>query len=438
MKRYRIVLLALAVSFLTAASIRQASAQRIAGKPYQNNGTYRQAQAQVAPPAQGQFEELPPGSADTEGPFRDDVIENGLIGDGHYPGAFHGEGYGGEDCYDPSYGCGDGCSGDSCNSTSGCHNGRFFFTADYIYARAHYSEATAFVDADDQGTTTDSEYVPLTFGYESSYRIGGGYRLCECGDEIRFMYTRLSSDASDEAEPGDIVPYEAAPPPGGITEINGDVELKSYDLEFAKTIPLGGQTCCECGDACGGQCGDPCGQSCPAWDVTWSGGFRFAEADWDRSYVAFNDQDFAVTDARADLNFQGGGVRMGLEGRRYFFHDGWLSVYMKGDISLLLGDVEVESSRSTDDPNTMLSPDTLDTQSFETRQIVPVTEIEAGLSTQVTCNALFTAGYLFSAWHDLGFRDDPEIITLFQPPTHYDDANILGFDGFFARFEYAF
>ena len=41
------------------------------------------------------------------------------------------------------------------------------------------------------------------------------------------------------------------------------------------------------------------------------------------------------------MDFQGGGLRTGLEGRRYFFKDGWLSIYGKGDISLLLGDVNV-------------------------------------------------------------------------------------------------
>ena len=41
-----------------------------------------------------------------------------------------------------------------------------------------------------------------------------------------------------------------------------------------------------------------------------------------------------------------------------------------------------------------------------TRQIIPVTEIEAGLTAHITCNSSITTGYLFSAWHDLGFRDE--------------------------------
>ncbi len=136
------------------------------------------------------------------------------------------------------------------------------------------------------------------------------------------------------------------------------------------------------------------------------------------------------------MNFRGGGLRTGLEGRRYFFKDGWLSIYAKGDISLLLGDVNLSSIRSVDDSSTSTSPDVVNTQTFRTRQIVPVTELEAGLTAQVSCRTCLTAGYLFAAWHDLGIREEHQLNTL--QPISYDDANILGFDGFFARAEFDF
>jgi hypothetical protein len=315
----------------------------------------------------------------------------------------------------------------------GMGDGQLFFTADYLSVRASFSEATSYVRQDIANGS--DQFIPLEFGYESSYRVGGGWRSCCCGDQIRFMYTRMTSDASDTALPGDIVPYEAAPPPGGQTDINANVDARTFDLECAKTIPLGGQ-CCDCGDSCdpcGDGCGNTCGKCCPAWDITWSGGVRWAEVGWQRSYVALDSDEFPVTDARAGMDFRGGGLRTGLEGRRYFFRDGWFSIYAKGDLSLLLGDVNVSSIREVDDPSSGLSPDIVNTQTFRTRQIIPVTELEAGLTGQVSCHAAITAGYLFAAWHDLGFRDEHELNTLL--PTTYDDANILGFDGFFARIE---
>jgi hypothetical protein len=129
-------------------------------------------------------------------------------------------------------------------------------------------------------------------------------------------------------------------------------------------------------------------------------------------------------------------LRVGLEGRRYFFSNGCLSVYLKGDLSLLLGDVDLQAVRITDDPTTPGMIDTQNTQTFESRQIIPVTEIETGLTGHITCNTSVTTGYMFSAWHDLGFRDEHDFPTLME--TDYDDANILGFDGFFARLEVAY
>jgi hypothetical protein len=258
-------------------------------------------------------------------------------------------------------------------------------------------------------------------------------------------YTRLSSFADAVAPADALIPFEVSTPPGGVTSIHADVDVKAFDLEFAKTIPLGGKLGCECGDACGGSCGcgDGCASDCgcPAWDVTWSGGVRFADVDWSRSYTADDGTGFVPTQAISAMDFRGGGFKVGLEGRRYFCGNGCLSVYLKGDLSLLMGDVDIITTRRTDDPSTPTTTDTLLTQTISNRQIIPVTEIEAGLTGHITCNTSVTTGYMLSAWHDLGFRDEFRGFT--NPggtflETGYDDANILGFDGFFARLEVAY
>ena len=78
------------------------------------------------------------------------------------------------------------------------------------------------------------------------------------------------------------------------------------------------------------------------------------------------------------------------------------------------------------------------TQTTQGRRIIPVTEIEAGLSSQLTSRAQFSAGYLFSAWHDLGFRDQFDFSSVTLLEDEYDDATSLGFDGFFARVEFGY
>ena len=168
------------------------------------------------------------------------------------------DGYCGECCDDGGYGCGDDC-GYGCDSGCGdswwdClgmgSDSRWFFTADYLYVRADFSESVAYIQRDQSNLDNRTDFVhELDFQYESSYRVGGGYRLGCCDEELRFMFTRLSSNADTIAPVGTqdmpvLVPYETTSPDGP-TLINADVDTKSFDLDYRKTIPLGGTQCCE-------------------------------------------------------------------------------------------------------------------------------------------------------------------------------------------------
>jgi hypothetical protein len=372
---------------------------------------------------------------------------------GYEPGYMDG-GYGGPGCPDAAccdapycgYGCGDSCCDYGCYGSPGCcdgwlggycSGGQLFVTADYLYARASFSDAFSH---DERNITEDPDRFTdnlrrFDFDYESSYRFGGGYRLPGCNEEIRFLYTRLASSAdtfvsSSDVEPTLIfLPFDDTALDNQVAFMHALVKIQAYDLEFAKTIPLGGN--------CGGDCCQPCGGcGCPPWDITWSGGFRFSQADWDRFYLV-GDGETADSQYRSAMNFQGGGPRVGLEGRRYWGQGGWISVYLKGNISLLFGNVDLTTQMTQiiepNDPDS----DIITTQIKSDRQFVPVTEIEAGLTAHITRSTTMSFGYLFSAWHDLGFRD--ENLT-FVPAldTHYDDANLLGFDSFFARLEVGF
>ena len=338
-------------------------------------------------------------------------------------------------CDDCAYGCDTGCGNswwDCCGIVGG--QPRWYVMADYLYIRASFSEAVAYIEEDDSIEEDQRDIVhELNFQHESSYRFGGGYRLGCCDEEVRFMFTRFSSGANAVAPQGSLVPYEVIGPDTD-TFITADVDVKSFDLDFRKTIRLGGPQCCGCGDTCGDDCCDSCGcgdvccaPACPAWDITWSGGVRFADVNWNRYYATFFDDGEVFRDATPTLSFKGGGPRVGLEGRRYFGTKNWCSVFLKGDISVLLGQMN-EFIRRTDELGAVTS------LTAQGRRIIPVTEIEAGMSAQLTRNSMLSAGYLFSAWHDLGFRDQFDIQTLVESNST-DTANILGFDGLFVRLE---
>lgn len=311
--------------------------------------------------------------------------------------------------------------------------GQFFFGATYIYARANFSEALAYVEQDSvAGADTFHMY---DFNYNSSYSFDGGYRLLDCDAEIRFNFTRLRSEAdfnvADGANTMLSAPYEIEAPTNGNLLGDVDVDLRSYDIGISKTIPLGSSIGCgDCVDPCVDPCGDSCDSGwCPAWDITWSAGLRYANLDWSRGATAFDVGAIFVESATTRMQFEGTGARVGLEGRRYIGRRGLFSLYAQGDISLLLGRVDIETQNfGTAGPGGTIQA------SF--KNVIPVTEIEVGGTMHVRDHTSLSAGYFLSAWHDLGMRDDYR----FSSPqlSGYDTANILSFNGFFARAEVAY
>jgi len=432
--------LGLAATFDIGAEV--VHAQRVA------NSAYRQPSPRPLPPARGRMfraayaeEELPgmseqsrlaPSRSESSQPLPPQGMPANPFNDDSGPMLEYGPSGDCCDDYCSDMPCDVGCC-DTCQTNRA--SGQCFITADYLYLRSSFSDSVEFHEVDSQQTATEQSVTQFEFDYESSFRVGGGYRLCGCGDEIRFMYTRMESSAFDQQDAGDdiTVPFLITAPLGGQYRFLADVEINSYELEYSKTIPLGGT-------GRGGGCGDVCGyctSCCPAWDVTWTGGFRAADAEWHRAYVALDTTDALLEDAVSSMDFDGAGLKVGLQARRYFCKSGWLSIYAKGDLSLLYGSLEFASVATIEGGT---APDAIVRQSTTTNQIIPVTELEAGLSGQISCNGRLSAGYLLSAWHDLGFRDEFtfDAMNEVEIPIRYDDANILGFDGFFARVEYAF
>jgi hypothetical protein len=342
---------------------------------------------------------------------------------------------------------------------------RFFGYGEYIYARASFSEALAYIISDPNDPQGGQEIVEYDFDYESSYRFGGGIDFCDCGGALVFNFARYNSSAdvdvtdTSAAAGGTIFgPYEIdAPGAGGRLLGNADVDVQSYDIGLTKTFCLGGPccpcTCCDsccdpcCGDTgCDDSCCDPCAGSgccgsgcrpcCPNWELTWGAGARFADVDWGRTTQAFDNAGVAIDREDTRLNFSGAGLRTGLLGRRYIGRNGWFNIFAKGDISLLVGDMDIETI-TIDDPQG--NPVIARSHENHGRRVIPVTEIEAGVAMDLTNNIRLSSGYFIAAWHDLGMRDEYNFSGIpGLQLSHYDDANILGFDGFFARAEIAF
>ncbi|QDU55395.1 hypothetical protein [Aeoliella mucimassa] len=310
---------------------------------------------------------------------------------------------------------------------------RLFVGGEALWVRANPSEAVAYLERDIPNLT--DTFHELDFDYSSSFRVYGGIRNC-CGEEVRFTYTRFDTDSGFESPAFSstnqiISPLEQTPLLDGSRVVGtADIALNSFDIGWSKTIPLGSPLGC-CDTGCGDCCDTCCDGWCPAWDITFTGAFRAVDFDTTRIYSTIDGSDELLERGTSVSDFQGAGGRVGLLGRRYLGRQGICSLYMKGDISLLVGDYSTTQS-SVDYSGS--APVGAGTQTISGRRLIPVTEIEMGGTVFVTCNTSISGGYFFSAWHDLGFRDEYD----FQLQTSYDDANIMGFDGFFLRAETAF
>jgi hypothetical protein len=321
----------------------------------------------------------------------------------------------------------------SCNSCNPCcYNGvnlcgscGWFGGVDYLLMRPSFSEDQAYIkrvtttDAQENVTVTDT-VVHQDFGYNSGTRAFFGYR-CSCNEEIRFTYWNYGAHSAQSTgvanEDGTILyagQLELNTTPGQRIEIESGLRANVYDIEYSKC-------CC-----------NPCnsGNCCPPWTLKYSAGARIAEVDRHDDNFLIDTDGSGARAALISADFIGAGPRVGLEGRR-FFRGGHASVFARTNLSLLLGEYNIDETRRT--PTT--AP-TLTEHYFDSHdRIIPVAEIELGGSWQVTQRLNLSAGYLFQAWWDLGAFEQIQGNVFLNP---IDDSNIMAFDGLFARLEYCF
>jgi len=308
----------------------------------------------------------------------------------------------------------------------GFGDGAWFGGVEFLLIRPHFSEADAYLAHTDNAQTLASidETVSYKFGFNGSVRAFLGYRLCDCGGEIRMSYWNFNMNdgvTSPTVPPNTnqiaVDPYSGqlevnAGTPGSFLRTQFMMDINSFDVDFAKRIPLG-----------------DCSSCCPLWDLTWSAGFRVAQLERHHNVYSIDAQGATTSSGFITTDYLGAGPRMGLEGRRYF-SDGGLSAYMKGNLTMLLGDYSTERKRT--DVVGAVTVDTIRTDDYT--RMVPVFDLEFGLSWQVRPHFVLTAGYMYQAWFDLGMFEEVGT-TDFRSQ---DDSNIMSFDGLMLRAEFVF
>lgn len=169
--------------------------------------------------------------------------------------------------------------------------------------------------------------------------------------------------------------------------------------------------------------------------AAWVLGGRYAKLDQDFSARFIDPGIFGSTeDVVTNIDFNGAGIRIGLEGEFPSQRNGFL-VYAKGYSSFLAGEFK-SSYRQTNSP--MIGPPAvLVNTSRKDDRIVPILDLEVGVGWRSAADRWrFSAGYLFSAWFNVVSNEEFIRAVHAGQVSGVDDT--LTFDGVVGRAELRF
>jgi hypothetical protein len=164
-----------------------------------------------------------------------------------------------------------------------------------------------------------------------------------------------------------------------------------------------------------------------SYALDWVAGARYGHLDQD--FAAVYDNNLVVDRVRTNLQFDGGGLRVGMEGECWDKHG--FSFYSKASASFLAGEFRGDYTHgNTPQPIILVT-------SWEAGRIVTVLDLDMGLAwTSPGGCWRFSAGYLFSGWFNTVNTD--WFIDRVRNNNFNELSEGLGFDGLALRAELRF
>lgn len=324
------------------------------------------------------------------------------------------------------YGANTGCYGmNACNAGHrGCGNPcadpcrprqrRVF--AEFLYLRPRNAEI-AFAVPIDGPIVPPPVANPLQVGpvaivdpdYQPGFRVGFGCGLDECSDlAVTYTHFESSTSAFTSIAAPDVIRSMVAHPSSqsAATDFlqasaHYGLDFDLVDLEYRSAFSLS-----------------------ETHTISYLVGVRYCGLQQDfRALFANNGTELVTT----DITFDGGGIRLGLEGEQRARRSGLL-VYGNTSVSFVAGQFKARFFQGQS-----LDPTVVDT-AWEAGRIVTMLDLELGMGwASPNGGVRFTTGYLFSAWYNTVKTDE------FINAVHANDFRNLGdtltFDGLVARLE---
>ena len=303
---------------------------------------------------------------------------------------------------------------------------------DFLFLRPRNAEVTYALPIDGPVPPAFGSEVPVgpaavvDFDYEPAFRVGFGLRIKD-DSSISAQYSFLRADDSDAVTvvaPVLLRSLVTHPLSTNATtdtldaSASNGIEFDIIDVDF-KALLSGSEPCIA----------QHCGNSAShyAHVVNYIVGARYVQLDQDfRS--AFTTTGITTVDTNVD--FDGGGIRLGLEGERHSTTNGFF-VYGQGITNLMVGEFSADYTQVNSFNGTEAFT------RWSAGRIVPALDLELGFGWVAPRRRLrVSGGYLVSTWFNVVKTD--EFIDAAQTHNFDNLSDILTFDGLVARAEWEF
>lgn len=322
------------------------------------------------------------------------------------------------------------CGPKSCGHVEECCCFPYAFRVygEYLYLRARDSEVCYAVETNSASPPVGqrdavvpvqtSPIAVLDQDYSSGFRAGFGICLDACS-EIGASYTWFDTSAEHSISSAGHYPQQAiaemvlhpATPNGIVWTVEAagrhDIGFELIDIDYRNSMV----------------------RSCTS-HLDYIIGVRWGklEQEFDARFTHDLKQPDNRYEVATDIDFDGAGVRLGLEGERYYCRVP-VKLYMKGFASLLAGEFDATYQQTVQN-NAYPGVNT----GWTAGRIVPTFDLELGGGFYLPGGKLeATVGYVFSAWTNVVKTED--WIHAVQTNDFRDMGDSMTFDGIVARVE---
>jgi hypothetical protein len=270
------------------------------------------------------------------------------------------------------------------------------------------------------GTTPFGRIGTADPDYEPGFRVGANWALDRCSS-IAASYTFYESAAVDSVVPpnipggggsvGSLVHHPGAAITGSAGPVNAtyDIDFQLFDVEYRRLL-----------------------YGCNRHWLNYSFGARYGHLSQDfRQTGLFSGGLGGTIDTSTQIDFDGGGLKFGLDGERIIGCHGF-SLYGRTSVSPIVGEFRSEYTMRNTTGNVLLA-----NARWNDDRFITTLDYELGVAWTGPCRHWrFSAGYMAAFWFNA--VTTPTFVDAVQADNYVDADGTISFDGLTARAEFRF